>query len=130
MYVRFAVAEIDEDSQRGLGVFQAAYRLRDQGKLDPYEEAHLKTVLEWFKVHLERPTRFTSAKTPHYRKQAKAISWFKDTAHEHIRYIRDIVSTLENHGILVRMLKADRVGYVVYEDDFQIIAEAFADLQC
>jgi len=25
------------------------------------------------------------------------------------------------------MLKADRVGYIVYEDDFQIVAEPFAD---
>jgi hypothetical protein len=33
----------------------------------------------------------------------------------------------EHHGISVRMLKADRVGYIVYEDDFQIVAEPFAD---
>lgn len=37
---------------------------------------------------------------------------------------------LENHGVAVRMLKADRVGYVVYEDDYQIVAEPFSDVLC
>ena len=32
MYLRFVVAEIDDDSERGLGIFQAAYHLRDDGK--------------------------------------------------------------------------------------------------
>jgi hypothetical protein len=33
----------------------------------------------------------------------------------------------QQHGISVRMLKASRVGYIVYEDEFQIVAEPFAD---
>ena len=130
MYLRFAVAEIDDDSQRGLGVFQAVYRLRDEGKLYPYEEAHLETIRDWFNTHLEKPTRFTAAKPPHYRKKSKAISWFKDTAHEHIDRIREMVAILEIHGVSVRMLKADRVGYVVYEDEYQVVAEPFSDVQC
>jgi hypothetical protein len=129
VYLRFAVAEIHDDSQHGLGVFQALYRLRDEGKLYPYEEAHIHAVLEWFNTHLEKPTRFTAAKPPHYRKKSKAISWFKDTAHEHIERLRELVAILENHGVSVRMLKASRVGYVVYEDDFQVVAEPFSDAQ-
>jgi hypothetical protein len=38
-----------------------------------------------------------------------------------------MVSILENHGVTVGMLKAERV---VYEDDYQIVAEPFSDLQC
>jgi len=30
----------------------------------------------------------------------------------------------------VRTLKAKRVGYVVYEDEYQIVAEPFADTEC
>jgi hypothetical protein len=37
MYLRFVVPEIDDDSERGLGIFQAVYRLRDDGKLYTYE---------------------------------------------------------------------------------------------
>ena len=130
MYVRFIVSEIDDDSECGLGVFQAAYSLRDDGKLYSYEETHLQRLREWFNAHLKEPTRFTAAKPPYYRKKSRAISWFKDTAHEHIAHIREIVAILENHGVSVRMLKADRVGYIVYEDAYQIVAEPFSDLQC
>ena len=41
-----------------------------------------------------------------------------------------MVAILENHGLSVRMSKADKVGYVVYEDDYQIVAEPFSDVQC
>jgi hypothetical protein len=130
VYLRFVVAEVDDDSERGLGVFQAAYRLREDGKLYPYEDAHLQTVREWFNNHLEKPTRFTTAKPPYYRKKSKGVSWFKDTAQEHIGHIREMVAILENHGVSVRMLKAERVGYVVYEDEYQVVAEPFSDVRC
>ena len=53
----------------------------------------------------------------------QAISCFKDNAKDHLAHIRDLVAILQNHGIVVRMLKTDRVGYVVYEDEYQIVAE-------
>ena len=52
---------------------------------------------------------------------------FKDTAHEHVARVRELVAILEHHGISVRTLKAKRVGYIVYEDEFQIVAEHFGD---
>jgi len=86
-------------------------------------------VSDWFNKHLQTPTRFTAAKPPYYRKQSKAISWFRDTAHEHIGYIREMAAILENHGVPVRMIKAERVGYVVYEDEHQVVAEPFSDVE-
>lgn len=130
MYLRFVVAEIDEDSERSLGVFHALWNLRVAGKLREYEEAHHDTVRWWFSANLERPTRFTAAKAPFYRKKNRALSWFKDSAIDHIAQIRELVVILENHGVYVRTLKAKRVGYVVYEDEYQIVAEPFADLNC
>jgi hypothetical protein len=129
VFVRFAVGQIDDSSQRGLGVFQALYRLRNEGKLYPYEEEHFRTVSEWFNGNLQKPKRFTTAKPPYYRKQSKAISWFRDTAHEHIALIREMVAILESHGISVRMIKAQRVGYVIYEDEHQVVAEPFSDVR-
>lgn len=128
MYIRFVVGEVDEDSGQSTGVFQAIYGLRDTGKLCAYEETILDELRQWFKTHLQIPDRFTAAKSPYYRKQNRAISWFKDTAHEHVSRIREMVAMLENHGVAVRMIKADRVGYVVYEDDIQVVAEPFSDL--
>jgi hypothetical protein len=126
VYLRFVVAEIDEDSQRELGVFHAVGYLRDRGRLSPDEEERHDALRKWFNANLEKPTRFTASKSPFHRKKSKAISWFKDSAHEHIAHVRSLVAILRNHGVSVRMLKTVRVGYVVYEDEFQIVAEPFA----
>jgi hypothetical protein len=75
---------------------------------------------------LEQPTRFTAAKPPYNRKQPRTISWFKDSAHEHISPVREHLAILAQHGIAVRMLKTDQVGDIVYEDEYQIVAEPFA----
>jgi len=127
MYIRFVVADIDEDSGKELGVFQAMSNLRDAGELDPPEEERHDLIREWFNEHLEKPSRFTASKPPFYRRQPKAISWFKDDAHEHISRVREYVAILVHHGVSVQMLKTERVGYVVYEDAYQIVAEPFAN---
>jgi hypothetical protein len=125
-YLRFVVADVHGDSGRELGVFQAVFQLQDQGKLHLHEEELLDVTRRWFNKNLEKPKRFTASKPPFYRKPNKAISWFKDTARDHLTHVRDLVGILENHGISVQMLKTDRVGYVVYEDEYQIVAEPFA----
>jgi hypothetical protein len=127
MYVRFVVADIDEDSERELGIFHAVWKLRDEHRLRGDEEDQHDSISTWFNEHLQEPKRLTASKPPYYRKKKRAISWFKDTAHEHIARVRELVSILENNGVSVRMLKANRVGYIVYEDEFQIVAEPFAD---
>jgi hypothetical protein len=126
-YIRFVAGDLDSDSLREVGILQVAYRLRDDPKLYDYEAALLAEHLEWFEHHLKTPSRFTAAKPPYYRKENRAISWFKETAAEHLARAREIVRLLEGHGISVRMIKTDRPGYVVYEDDHQVVAQPFAD---
>jgi hypothetical protein len=128
-FIRFVVGEIHEDSARELGVFQAAFRLRNDGRLLEYEEAVLRETLDWFNEHLEKPSRLTTSKPPHYRKQARAISWFKSSAKEHISRVREIIAILDSHNVSTRMVKTVRPGYVVYEDEFQIAAEPFKDVK-
>lgn len=125
-YLRFIVPDIDEDSQRELGVFHAVRRLERRGKLATHEDEECERIMDWFSQNLTRPTRFTASKPPYYRKQSKAISWFKATAQEHVSRVRSLVAILQNHGVPVKMLRTNRVGYVVYEDEFQIVAEPFA----
>ena len=127
MYLRFVIAEINRASECELGIFQAAYNLRDDGKLHSYEESHLDELRQWFDIYLKEPTRFTTANPPFYRKKNRAISWFKASAKEHIARIRKMVAILENHGITVQMIKTERVGYVVYEDEHQVVAEPYSD---
>lgn len=127
MYIRFVTRRLHSESSREEGVFQAAHRLQDGGSLYEYEFSQLAEHIKWFDIHLKTPARFTTAKPPHYRKRNRAISWFKETAVEHIARMREVVAILENHDIHVRMIKTDRPGYVVYADDHQIVAEPFAD---
>ncbi|HXX01815.1 MAG TPA: hypothetical protein VEJ00_11405 [Candidatus Acidoferrales bacterium] len=127
MFLRFVTGEVHEESHQALGVFQAAYRLRAAGLLSDEEEDHLEEIREWFNENLEKPSRFTSAKPPYYRKGQNGISWSKDSAHEHIRRIREMVAFLKRHDVSVRMIKSSRPGYIVYEDAHQVVAVPFAD---
>jgi hypothetical protein len=126
MFLRFVISETDTESHQALGVFQAIFRLRDKGSLTEYEEAHLEQVRNWFNRSLEKPLRFTNAKPPYYRKRQNGISWFKDSAHEHISKIREITAILQSYGVPVQMIKTTRPGYIVYEDEFQIVAVPFS----
>ena len=130
MYMRFVVTDINENSGCMLGVFHAMAYLYDDGDLHWKEAKEYDSLRRWFNQNLKKPTRFTASKRPYHHKKHKAISWFKESAHEHISRIQRYVNILENHGIPVQKLTAIRVGYVVYEDEYQITAEPFADMQC
>jgi len=60
MYLRFVVSELDEDSNKKLGVFHAIGRLRATGKLYSYEEIHHDLIRQWFNENLKKRTRFTA----------------------------------------------------------------------
>jgi hypothetical protein len=130
MYLRFVVTHIDEDSERMVGVFHAVWDLRVRGLLYPDEEDQHDALRHWFSWWLRRPTRFTVAKPPYWRKKNKAICWFRDSAETHIWQIWGMVAILQDHGVPVHMLKAKRVGYVVYEDEYQVAAVPFAETRC
>ena len=81
-----------------------------RGRLYPHELDTHDELRYWFNVYLERPTSFTAAKSPYNRKKNKAICWFRDSAHSHIWQMWGFVVILHDHGVLTRMLKAERVG--------------------
>jgi hypothetical protein len=57
------------------------------------------------------------------------VCWFKSSATQHIGRIHEMVYILEQHNVYVRVLKTDRPGYIVYEDEHQVVAEPFANLR-
>lgn len=125
MYIRFVVGREDGDSGKRLGVFQALADLRDQDELMEHELVLMKELHQWFNQFLERPTAFSRSSRSHAKN--KAISWFKHSADQHIGKMRELVAILQEHGVHVETLQTDRPGYIVYEDKFQITAEAFKD---
>lgn len=88
----------------------------------------MATLLDWMDDSLDCPTRFNRTKSKgHWNKHAKGISWFKPTAKEHINKMREIGVILSNYGHYSTEIKTRRPGYIVFEDDFQIVAEPFND---
>lgn len=127
MYIRFVVHKKDEDSGRRIGLFHVSRELYESNLLSEYEGNQLLAIRDWFNENLEKPEAFARSKKP----QAKsvAISWFKDSAKEHISKMYEITAILEAHGIGVEVIKTARPGYVVYEDDYQVTAEPYAETQ-
>lgn len=123
MFVRFVIDSIDPDSGEPLGVFQAMYQLARRGELSDHEDARWAEIRGWFNSELERPERLSRSR----RRNAKsvAISWFRDSAVEHISRVREITSILADHGVRVTVLRSERPGFIVYEDKYQIVAEPF-----
>ena len=114
MFVRFVVKQRDPNSGRRQGLFHAAGNLRDSGTLSAQDAADLKNIRDWFNENLRRPTRQAVSPRPH--RKAQAISWFKDTAIQHIAKMREFQQVLERYGLDVDMITAHRLGYILFED--------------
>ena len=128
MFIRFVIANQDEDSGRRQGLFQAADELRASGQMSHSDEQQLDKVEKWFEKNLSVPERLALSSKP--RRKAQAISWFRATATEHIARMREFQAVLENYDILVDMLRERRPGYVVYEDEHQVLAYPFSETRC
>lgn len=127
-FVRFVASNTTSLSGRHEGVLQLADEIRKAGALPDAEYLRLTNALDWLDTHLPTPSRFnrTTSKGA-YRRETAGLSWFKDSATEAIERIWVVVEILKAHGHHVSMLTTDRPGYIVFEDDYQIVAEPFAD---
>jgi hypothetical protein len=82
--------------------------LEARGDLVHHEEEVYREIYKWFQKNLRRPTTFTRSSKPHAKKVA--ISWFKESASEHIAKMREIMVILEGHGIHTEMIATTRPG--------------------
>ena len=110
------------------GFFCAAYELRKSAALDQHSSERLETLLAWFRQHLAIPNKFNKSKSKGaYRRDTKGLSWFKPNAEDALVKSFELISLLEENGYSVEILRSERIGYIVYEDENQIIAEPFTD---
>ena len=116
--------ETDRRTGKEKGLFTAAYSALRSGELYVYEESEMKEALKWLEKYLPIPDKFSKNRNASH-KNTNGISWFKPESTETLTHIRRIVAVLEEHGTKVKVLKTTRPGYVVYEDDYQIVAEPF-----
>lgn len=127
-FVRFVLPQRDRDSGLCEGLFQLAYRLCEDPAVDEHDRWAARQILVWFEEKVPIPDRFnrTSSKG-FYRRTTRGISWFRDTATECVSRMRELTNILHSYGHQVTMISECRVGYIIYEDDFQVVAEPFSD---
>lgn len=123
MHVRFVVARRHPDTGVQTGIFEATDLLPRIGHLPDWDERRLAELTYWFHQHRPFPERVARSRRPNGHHAA--ISWFKESAHQHIAQARELAAILEAHGIGTEMLTTDRPGFVVYEDEYQVLAEPF-----
>jgi hypothetical protein len=129
-FIRFVLARRHPESGVEDGTFSLAYELRDSPQVEATYRGLLAENLAWFEKNLETPTRFNRTKSKgFYRRKTRGIAWFKDTATEHLARMHQIKGVLEHYGHSVMMLSETRVGYVIHDDAFQVVAEPFSDTQ-
>lgn len=125
-YYRFEMLTQNLNTGEPDGLFVVAYALVRGGELPAYYHDLLSDLIGWFAKNLTKPTRFSSSTSEgRYRRDTKGVSWYKDTSHEHIAKMREISAILTELGYGVNELATKRPGYIVYEDEIQIVAEAF-----
>lgn len=128
MFVRFVCANKQCLVAAREGFLCAAYELHADIHLDPHSHARLEDLLSWFEHHVPVPKRFNRTHSKGwYRRKTKGLSWFKPTAEHALSKSFELVHLLRDNGQVTEVIRTDRVGYIVYEDDVQIVAEPFAD---
>lgn len=127
-FLRFALNHVDPDSGVEDGPFRMAYALKDDDRVDPGRRARLLETLGWFEKNLPTPSRFNrSTSKGYYRRTTRGVAWFRDTADDCLQRMHSLKAVLEDLGHPVTVIRESRIGYVVYEDEFQVIAEPFTD---
>jgi len=126
--VRYVVAERDRTSGHRRGFLRSAWYMDQDSLFSAAESARLQAIFKWFNENLPTPTRMSRNRNAGHKKK-HALSWFKDTAHAHLKYAREVADLMRIRDVVVEMISTDRPGYVVYEDEYQLVALPFADTQ-
>lgn len=127
-YVRFTVLSKWGNQALDDGIFTSAYELRGGDGLSALDRQHLEELLAWFRNNLTIPARFNKAGGKRWnRDDPRGLSWFKLSAVEHLAKIRELAALVECYGYIVQQCVEAKIGYIVFEDKHQVVAEPFAD---
>lgn len=118
-YIRFVIGRKDYESHVEQGIFQAAAQALKSQNVTGSDADELYDLRAWFNENLEKPTAFGRDRL------SLGICWFKTGSTEHISRIWEMVNILERNGIYVKKIRTDRPGYIIYEDEWQLVAEPF-----
>ena len=124
MLIRFIASDPDREPDRPEGVFGAAYDILHVGTAPDYLRDEIRKTLDWFVHNLPIPDRFARSRRPH--RADDGFCWFKMDATDCIEHVRYLTFLVSECGIPVRQITTESPGYVIYEDDSQIVAAPFS----
>jgi hypothetical protein len=111
--VRFIVHERIGRDVRRLGLFTAAYHVRDERELAPHDRPRFDELLAWFECELTIP--------PHATMPAPAIFWYSN-ARPFARRMWELGELLIEYGYNTELITGRSLGLVVYRDEHQVAA--------
>jgi hypothetical protein len=124
--LRFVLPDTHPDTGVRDGIFGAPYDLCDGNRISVSDRQALEGLLFWFDDNLATPARFNRSKSKSYdRRRTAGVSWLKSAASEHLTKMRALATILQKNGYQVSQISTARPGYVIFEDDHQVIAEPF-----
>ncbi len=123
--LRFVASDPDRDDDRPEGVFAAAYDILHRDRSPKFIQDEIRKTLDWFVAELPIPGRFVRGRRPH--RSDTGLCWFKPASDDCIRNVRYLVHLVSECGIPVREIRTDKPGYVIYEDEHQVVAKPVAD---
>lgn len=123
MYLRFITQFINENNQTETGFFNAIEFLELNPLTKDEDIVRLKFLHNWFRNNLSAPPWFKKPTGKSY--EAKSLSWFKDTAKQHILNANEAIEILGKYDILVERISIKNPGYIEYEDEYQVSAVPF-----
>ncbi len=124
MFLRFIGTDIDIRTGQPTGLLTMAYDLRDSDELNTADAVQLLAHLDWIQKEIPIPTRFARRRNS-FHKETHGVSWVKAESTEFVRHLYAIADILGRCGIVIDIVRTARPGYVVYEDDCQVVAEPF-----
>ena len=127
-YIRYVVKYFNKETNREeTGIFRAADYVRDFSEIGAASKQKLQKLIEWFDNNLPVPAFYDD---PAKRSEDLHIYfWFKTNATEFIVEMNALTAILEENGIKVKKLTAEKVpGKLIFEDKCQIAVIPHEDI--
>ena len=125
MYIRY-VAYFDEGEnpwhQNGLLTF--SQQRIEEGQIHKEVRKSIRRVFKWYNKYIPCPPFRKMKKKDKW--SADTICWWKESVECNkitIHLMRKLTQLLRWQGYRVKVMKTNRPGKIVYEDEYQIVAE-------
>lgn len=126
-YLRFVGPAQNPGLAARKGILKVAYEAMRNPDLAAGMHDDINDLIIWFERNLKVPPKFRTSASKGWRQHQPGLSWFKSTATTHVAKAMELKALLDDRGYPITVLRETRIGYIVWEDDHQAVAEPFAD---